>query len=581
MFKKLILVLFLIFNFNIITQDYIKNFISDVSVKKDRVLSITENITYVIPYNIKRRGLIREFPTRYRSYFGSNFLVNFKVKEILKDNKPIDFLEEDYYNGKVLKIGNPRVYLSPGQYKYTIRYETNRQLGFFEKWDELFWNVTGQGWRVPILKVKANISLPKSIPTDNIKAKAYTGYFGQKLKDYNLTITKNNIIKVETTQGLASNQGLSVVVKWPKGYIKPPSFFVKAYYFIKDNIGFLILILSSIFLFFFYLYYYFSKIRSLKEKFTVIPLFYPPDNLSPGETGYISNKDFNSKLLASDIVNLAVMGFLKINQGESNKYILERTDKDIEKISENYSYYIRILKSLFKKANKITIGAKYQPDVNLALLNSQSFLFYNFSKYFDSHKFILIIGSLFSFVSFLFSQFISSFNINLTFLIMSPLFIASIILLLAVNLLFIKLFYSYTKDGFELLSKINGFKLFLKTTETERLKVIYTPTIETPKLYEEYLPYAMVLGVEKAWSQKFVPVFEKLKNQGIQYQPSWFTGISPFNPYKFNLISYSFSQSLNSSSTIISSSNIAPGSRSGWSGGGAGRGGGGGGGGGW
>ena len=37
-----------------------------------------------------------------------------------------------------------------GQHRYEITYRTTRQIGFFAEYDELYWNVTGNGWTFPI-----------------------------------------------------------------------------------------------------------------------------------------------------------------------------------------------------------------------------------------------------------------------------------------------------------------------------------------------------------------------------------------------------------------------------------------------
>ncbi len=47
-------------------------------------------------------------------------------------------------------LGSKNVCLEPGEYTHAIEYRTSRQLGFFEDHDELYWNVTGNGWAFPI-----------------------------------------------------------------------------------------------------------------------------------------------------------------------------------------------------------------------------------------------------------------------------------------------------------------------------------------------------------------------------------------------------------------------------------------------
>ena len=124
----------------------------------------------------------------------------------------------------------------------------------------------------------------------------------------------------------------------------------------------------------------------------------------------------------------------------------------------------------------------------------------------------------------------------------------------------------YTIEGMRLKNQIDGFKLFLVTTETDRLKVIGTSPTKTPELYETYLPYAMALGVEQAWSAQFAPLFRKMEQAGTPYYPLWMIG---WDSLAFS--SSSFSSGFSSGiSSAISSSGTPPGSKSGFGGGGSG-----------
>jgi uncharacterized membrane protein len=87
--------------------------------------------------------------------------------------------------------------------------------------------------------------------------------------------------------------------------------------------------------------------------------------------------------------------------------------------------------------------------------------------------------------------------------------------------------------------EIQGFKLFLSVTEEERLKFHNAPA-KKPELFEKYLPYAMVLGVEKEWAKQFEGIFTE--------PPSWYEG----NWTTFSLVN--FTSNLSSFSSTASSS---------------------------
>jgi uncharacterized membrane protein YgcG len=156
---------------------------------------------------------------------------------------------------------------------------------------------------------------------------------------------------------------------------------------------------------------------------------------------------------------------------------------------------------------------------------------------------------------------------------------AVIIATIGTNILFHYLLKAPTRAGRALLDRVEGFKMFLSAVDGDRINRM-SAVDQTPAVFERFLPFALALGVEHAWAEKFSQVLAYAGAGGggsASYSPSWYTGdISAFSPADFTS---SFSESF---SSAISSSSTAPGSSSGGSGGGdSGGGGGGGGGGGW
>ncbi len=97
------------------------------------------------------------------------------------------------------------MYLPPGDYTYTITYRTSRQLGFFDNHDELYWNVTGNGWAFAMDQVTATVILPPGAALTS--AEAYTGPSGARGRDYAQSSPTENTIQFET---LASHRRLEM-----------------------------------------------------------------------------------------------------------------------------------------------------------------------------------------------------------------------------------------------------------------------------------------------------------------------------------------------------------------------------------
>lgn len=552
-------------------EERILSFVSELEVKRDATLDVKETIEVVSEGRQIIHGLMREFPTRYKDRFGNAYMVGFTLKSTLQNAQPIQTRTEDMRNGIVLYLGDPNRRLLPGRYTYVIEYSVTRELGFFKDFDELYWNVTGNGWRLPIDFAGAIVTLPEQIEPSQLKLAGYTGPFGAQGKNYQLRVDDKGKVVFKTTHPLDPYEGLTIAVGWPKGFVHEPDMITKILWFLSDNRSALILLLALLIVFFIYLFSWLD-IRKKNRPGTIIPLFEPPNDMLPSEVRFLSRMGFDAQALSAEIVNLAVLGYITITYKKGffkGTYTLERTpqfDLSLPLLQRS------VLGKLFSPSRKQLVLTKGNDEIDSASQALELILKNDLqpdSFYLKSET--LFAGILIS----IFAAIAAIFWMNYSFGAFSFLIC---ILLFVLNLIFSSRMKYYTESGRQLMDRIEGFKLFLTTAETERMKVIGTPPTKTPELYEKYLPYAMALGVEDQWTRQFTPIFEKLTRRGKPYQPVWYHGPGA---YAFNV--GAFSSDLNSSLTrAISSSVQAPGSSSGSGGGGSsGGGGGGGGGGGW
>jgi uncharacterized membrane protein len=149
--------------------------------------------------------------------------------------------------------------------------------------------------------------------------------------------------------------------------------------------------------------------------------------------------------------------------------------------------------------------------------------------------------------------------------------------LVGTNILFHYLLKAPTRAGRALLDEVEGFKQYFLAVERDPMERLNGREL-TPELFEKYLPYAMALGVEQAWSDRFAAALAEAGQVPANYSPAWYAG-----PSWSSLGAAGFAGALGSSlSNAVASASTAPGSSSGGGGGGSsGGGGGGGGGGGW
>lgn len=135
-------------------------------------------------------------------------------------------------------------------------------------------------------------------------------------------------------------------------------------------------------------------------------------------------------------------------------------------------------------------------------------------------------------------------------------FVPGWILCVQVLRIFSRLLAAYSPEGRKLMDKIEGFRMFLATADEQRFDLMNPPE-KTLELYEKYLPFAIALGCEIEWGQKF----ENIINTA--YQDANAANVSSFSQ-SFSHDSQSFSSSFASSfSGAISSASTPPSSSSG------------------
>ena len=72
-------------------------------------------------------------------------------------------------------------------------------------------------------------------------------------------------------------------------------------------------------------------------------------------------------------------------------------------------------------------------------------------------------------------------------------------------------------------SNIEGLKMYLDIAEEKRMQFFNPPNV-TPEKFEELLPYAIALGMEEVWGEKFEKTVLSSSMQPEAYKPTWYTG---------------------------------------------------------
>jgi len=541
-------------------QEHIISYHSDIDIDRDGSMMVTETLRVRAEGVNIQRGIFRDFPTDYRDRLGNHYVVAFEVLGVTRDGVSEPWRSERLSNGTRIYIGDESVFLQPGDYTYLLRYRTNRQLGFFEDHDELYWNVTGNGWGFSILNASAVVNLPAEVAATEMSLSAFTGYEGSTGQNFSGSL-EDGSAAFSTTQTLAPREGLTVVVSWPKGVVVEPTATQRAGYLLFDNRG-LLLMLLALLLSFVYLYKSWSLVGRDPEAGVVFPHYEPPKGYSPASTRYIMNMGYDNKAFSAAIINLAVKGHLTISK-VGDEYTLSNAQSE-EPLAAGESV---LLRSLFSKEDCVVLTPESLLTITKAKKAHSAALKADYNKIYFNLNTALLLPSLLG-TTILFAIVAATGGIT----IMAGVIFVLIDLL---HVLFYFLMRAPSLKGRRLLDKLEGFKLYLEVAEQDDLN-LKNPPDKTPDLFESYLPFALALGVEQEWTEQFTEVFAKLeKHQGHDYRPLWYGG--SFHSSNIGEFTTDIGANL---STAISAASTAPGSTSG-GGGFSGGGGGGGGGGGW
>ena len=622
-------------------DERIRAFDSRIMVNRDGSMLVTETITVQSAGESIKHGIYRDFPTRYTDLAGNRYSVLFEIVSLRRDGHGEPYHSEDQSNGVRVYFGSSTYDLPPGEHTYEFAYRTNRQLGFFKDHDELYWNVTGNGWKFPIDVATATVVLPENVRGRITDTEGYTGYQGEKGRAYTRGRDDdgNPTFRAES---LSFRQGLTIVVGWPKGLIAEPTSEQKRAWFIADNKPEIVGLAGAVVVLLYYVMVW-ARVGSDPKHGTIVPLYEPPDNMSPAAVRYLERMGFDEKTFTCAIIGLAAKGYLRIEQDESKTYKLVRKGKapsesnlaadekalakilfeDGEKLvltNAKHSLLSRARASVtnslhagMEKIYFVTNGRYIWPGAVLTLVSIISMVTlrggsqlpvvifmsvwltgWSFGVYmllstvvhaWASVRTDGVLGAGQAGFYTLFSiPFVIGECVGLGVLLASCGLVPSAIIavVIGLNILFHHLLKAPTSAGRALMDRVEGFKTFLKAVDADRLQAMSPPPNKTPELFERFLPYALALGVEQAWANQFSEVLAQAAaapgGSDRGYSPSWYTGAGIAS---FSAVSFTSSFS-SSFSSAVSSSSTAPGSSSGGGGGGSsGGGGGGGGGGGW
>ncbi len=513
---------------------------SDLLVKETQTFNFTGNYRFVTRSILKRR---------------LDKITDVKVLE--KDGSALKDATYSVTEDGSYTVARVDFDLTNTKRTFVFEYKVLGGIGYFDNYDELYWNTVSSDRDVVIKNSTVTVNLPTEVPKEEMKQTVYT-----EAKTSSYDIIDQKTFQWKATE-LPANSNLTIVCGFPKGYVFEPFTKSKDFRLIVSLLSFFLVIAVFIFM----LFLWFKKGRDKGLRKTIVAQYEPPDGLTPAEMGFLMEEKFSTNFIAATLVNLAVKGYFKIIETEKKGLFGKNKEYSFEKLKDydgESKHEKEIFEGIFggakKKVKMSDLKNKFYKRIDeIKKHTTESVLQRKYfaknpikvrAAYYGLAGLTFVVGM----VTLLFFTFLAH-NLLGTSLIICGIVI----------FFFGRKMPARTEAGSKAYEHVLGFKDYLYTAERFRLKATTAETFET------FLPYAMILGVEKQWAARFEDIY---KDQ----DPSWYS-----SPSGYAFSAYALTNSLSSfnsdfSSTAVSSPGGSASSGSGFSGGGFSGGGGGGGG---
>jgi uncharacterized membrane protein len=556
---------------------HITRFDVDIAVQENSDLIVEERIEVL--FTEPRHGIYREIPIRYTDPKGYRYGYDFRVLAVEDGNGNERQVKQTRNGVHVrLRIGSPD-HTVTGKQVYVVRYRARDVLRHFFDYDELYWNVTGHEWNVPIDAAQVTIRLPQAFPLDSLDVSGWAGGYGGRESNVRYTVPEPGVVQMWSDIALDRREGLTVALAWPPGAVTFPGRATRVWRFLMMN-G----IVLVPFLAFFYLLRRYRK-HGVDPSIppSVMVRYEPPPDVSPGTIGTLVDERVDMADITATIVDLAVRGVITIRtEVEEQFWGLKKTNvtsftrNPQASVGDLLPHEQLILDGLFAgHASSVTTEDLKEefyrkiPGIRTALydrLVKKGFASGSPQKVRQRTVGMgVLAGVLTVVIGILWGTHQGAVFPNAALL---P--IGSGVATAVLFGLFAPAMPRRTNAGVRIVSWCRGFEEFADRVEEDRFE-----RDAARGIYETLLPYAMALGVATKWSRKFEGIYD-------DRPPTWYVGPA-HHRQGFSTVSFhnSLQSAMSDTGRSLASTPRSSGSSGSGGGGFSGGGGGGGGGGSW
>ncbi len=550
----------------------ITGFDTTIEVEADSNVVVEERIA--VNFSEPRHGIFRTIPVAYSDPHGYAYSFHLQLLGVA-DGEGRRQQTQVSRGGRntTIRIGDPDRTVN-GDVTYVIRYRVRDALGQFRDHDEIYWNATGTEWNASIDHASATVRLPQPLGPSDLTAAGYTGAFGSRGRDVEISYPEPGVVRFVATRRLDRLEGLTVAVGFPQGVVTFPTGLDRAARLAADNwvallpVGWLVFLIGR----------FRERGRDPDPDAPIVVTYEPPPGMTPGGIGTVIDERVDLADITATVVDLAVRRHLTIRTEERDRLfgLLSRDEtvfvKEANTTDPLLPHEKAVLDGIFATGDRVDVSDltnkfyRRIPAIRSALYERLVAEGYFEQSPEDTRQRWLLGGVLASFgtglaaAGWLFFR-----GIPPPAVVVIP--VVAGVLTMVLFALFSRAMPRRTARGVKARQWALGFQEFAQRVEGDRLE---RAAADPRRAFETLLPYAMALGVASDWAKKFEGIY-------AQSGPVWYGGTTTGHAFSTVSLERSLSTAMSQAGRSMASS---PRSSSGSGGGGSSGGGGGGGGGG-
>ena len=536
---------------------------------------VTEKLVAVFPMVEQNRGIRRSIPLKSYQLFPGQIEVVSVTDEKGKAREFEESTDEEFLHLAIKSSDNSYVF---GKQTYVIKYKQNWILSSFEsrgseRTTEFYWDINGNGWLQNFGRVTATVILDQALSQNVIpkSASCYEGPLGS-VRYCKVAQPKENTY-VFTSDNLQAEETQTVAIGFKSGVAN-----VDGPQAVESSgfLGFILALIVLIAIMVWAVFYRVTKLKDQDEAPFIVPQYQPPKEPELAIAAVVARKQ--GHLHQASVIELAIKRLIEIEEVADSKksaFILRRTSE--QTTNKNQLAVLNTL-GLATSGAEVNLSADMDEKEQARLSNDLLKLKTTFVRqanaggYFRKRALgvpalafvgvMATLAALWFFTMQVDSESVSFFTL-IPILFTLP-YIAVYWVILSKK--------SLTTKGSVVEDHVKGMAVYIQLAEQDRLAFLQSPKgaslkpseVEGKsvlKLYEEILPWAILLGLHKQWNGVLNNLYEK--NQ----TPTWFVGAPVFSQ-SFSNLDQVLNQSLSVASTGGSSGGGSAGGGSGGGGGG-------------